>query len=128
MLARHSNSTVERDSHREKHSSQIVRTDAGMQIEPNDMQAQNARSPSFERLKPGANVTLVRRKQEWKHDLPIVVSDEGKEIDSIGQEANALSPRVESLEPDSKAKARRARHSQKHSFKIVSTDEGIRIP
>jgi hypothetical protein len=76
-----SNVKSERLSQWSKHLSEILRTDAGMQIERSNEQCRNTELSRFAILQPDSNVTSRSFAQELKHQGEIVETDEGMQID-----------------------------------------------
>jgi hypothetical protein len=56
-------------------------TDEGIQIDWSDEHCENADSPRSESLQPHSNAAEERALHSLKHDLEIVSTDEGNEID-----------------------------------------------
>jgi hypothetical protein len=66
--------------------------------------------------------------QLLKHDLEIVVTDEGKQIDRRDEhDANADSSTIESREPASNATCTSFVHRRKQSSRMISIDAGMQI-
>jgi anti-sigma regulatory factor (Ser/Thr protein kinase) len=92
--------TRQRFVHPEKHESEILSIDRGMQIDPSDEQLQNADLPRSDTLQPSSNVTLQRFVHPEKHEFEIISIDEGIQIAFSDEHSqNADSPRSETLQP-----------------------------
>jgi hypothetical protein len=65
--------------------------------------------------------------QLLKHDLAIVETGEGMQIDWSEHPSNADSPRIETRQPDLNLKIESVRQCLKQDLKIVSIDEGMQI-
>jgi hypothetical protein len=64
-----------------KHSSQIVETDEGMQIDVSETQPERARRRKPKSSEPASNVTVERSSHGQKQHSEIRLTDEGIQID-----------------------------------------------
>jgi hypothetical protein len=101
-----SNTTVERNSHPEKHSAESISVDEGMQIDESDWHPKKTRSSIHESREPNSNVTDKserRGRHAPKHSQQSLSTEAGMQMDPrVKQSENARPSIQERREPASK--------------------------
>jgi hypothetical protein len=128
ILVRRSNITLERELQKPKQFSEILSTDAGMQIDLSDLQSPKTRSSRLSNVAPRANVTANILPHPLKQDLEMTLTDDGMPIDaSSEQEENADSAKAETRLPKPKVTLVSSLQSEKQDSPMLSTEEGMHI-